>query len=360
MTDPGEITIHNLPRLNAKWGKFDEFGDERIAIAKKKMNTKLHLMEPKFYDKGIFEEIKSSSDPIEITNLYNSFVEANEEKSLMRTIERQAVCEAGLRKLVELCCKRGSNQRRWIGETNENLHCNQEMIRRVLQNIQHQCICYDDNGGMLFNNQPSEKGIINAEDVLQNGESMTQNRTGKGGSSQNRGCEVACMGMQFLMFILQPTGTDSASQKERALLYRDTFFNCRATEVVTFVLKEQGACNWRLCQKKNISAKVAYYGISVIHALIENNSENVGYALSVGALEAVDACVSVHGRTNPRVRKIGKITLDLLHAKKSDPLYNLEAEAQRLKIIAEEPGSTIEERVAAARVAAKLQVAKMG
>ena len=97
-----------------------------------------------------------------------------------------------------------------------------------------------------------------------------------------------------------------------------------------------------------------------MYKLIAKSPGNTGYALTVGALESIEGCLQTHGRMSPRVRKAAQGALSILHAMKNDPAYKLEAEAQRLKIIAEQPGATTADRVNAAKAAAKVQVVRMG
>jgi hypothetical protein len=334
------IDVEGIPRV------FDDFGAHRISRAKRAMLTPLHQLEPgnpqrpsKAPATGIFASITDSEDVNLVTEMMFDFLAADEDKTEMRVKERQAACESGFRRMVELCNKNAVNQMRWIGEHNENLKCDHDLLRKTLNAMDSQSICMDADH--------------------------------RGASSQNRGCEVACVGLQFLMCMLQPTGhgdtgVESGStgdennhSKSRRLTYRDAWFTCRAAEVVVRLLERQGACNWFRCQKKAISNKVAEHGVQCLFSLIVGSAGNTGYALSVGALEAVDKCLAVHGRTSARLRKHSKITLEIMWKMKNDPAYNLEVEAQRLKIIAEQPGATTEDRVAAAKAEARVQVVKM-
>jgi len=322
------IDKDGIPRI------YDTFGVHRIARAKVAMRKPIHLMEPttsvgregKAPAQHIFATIADTIDVRIVTDLMIDFLNADEDKTEMRLKERQAVCESGFRRLVELCNKRSVNQMRWIGEHNENMKVNHDQLRRVLSAMGVQSICTDVGNDC------------------------------QGGSNQNRGCEVALTGLQFLLCMLLPTGNGGS---DRQLIYRDAWFTCRAAEVVTKLLHMQGACSWLSCQKKAISCKVAEYGIQCMYILIQNSDGNCGYALSIGALEAIMKSNECHRRMSPRVRKAADSTLKIILSMKNDPAYLLEAEAQKLKIIAEQPGATTEDRVAAAKAAARVQVVRM-
>ena len=341
------IDADGVPRI------YDEFANppslRRIEKAKIAMKTPLHLLEPGISATGIFQTIADCKDVRLVTEEMFDFIAADEDKTMMRMKERQAACESGFRRMVELCNKNAVNQMRWMGEHNENLEVDHDLLRKTLAAMDAQSVCLDTDQ--------------------------------RGASSQNRACEVACIGLQFLMCMLRPVGTGMSEEyagdgesgginddnndvnfhvsRSRRLTYRDAWFTCRAAEVVVRLLERQGACDWFRCQKKAISNKVAEFGVQCLFDLIVGSDGNTGYALSVGALEAVEKCLEVHGRTSPRLRKNSKIILDIMWRMKNDPAYNLEVEAQRLKIIAEQPGATTEDRVAAAKAAARVQVVRM-
>ena len=247
----------DLPRL------YDEFGQNRINKAAKQMKTPLHQIEPTHRDNPIFASIVNCKDVRTITNLTFDFVEADADQTMMRTKERQAVMECGLRKLLELCNKQSVNQMRWIGEHNEDMHCDHALLKRTLLHIEQQSKCLDAvfrlqnqqlkesnakrQGKRLQNlSYRNDKDQVGSADGFSKGvafEKVVSASCGevkRGGSSQNRGCEVASLGLQFLSIMLSPTGGDAATQKQRRLIYRDAFFNNRAAEVISIVLEEQG------------------------------------------------------------------------------------------------------------------------
>ena len=143
-TDPMSIDANGIPRI------YDTFGDFRIARAAKNMKVPIHLMEPQSIGRpekapatGVFATIADTIDVRVVTDLMIEFILLDQDQTNMRIKERQAVCEAGFRRLVELCNKRSQNQMRWIGEHNENLNTDHEQIRRVLHAMDTQSICYD-------------------------------------------------------------------------------------------------------------------------------------------------------------------------------------------------------------------------
>jgi hypothetical protein len=358
-----QITLQNLPRLTGLKDEWNNGGaGNRIQRAATHMKTPLHLQQPKYQPTNIFQSIQNCDDVRVVTELTLDFVEASEDQTLMRTNERQAVLETGLRKLVELCSKQSCNQMRWIGEHNEDMTCDLYLLRRILTNVEQQSMCFDNDGiDPTTIEESNEQSNEQSKEQETTEEFVFHQSQGKGGSSQNRACEVACNGLQFLWTMLRPTTGENAQEKEkRRIVYRDAFFNCRCVEVLVCVMQEQGCCNYVLCNKKHISCKVAEYGISCLHSLVVGSPGNTGYALTLGALETVEKCFNVHGRVSPRLRKAAASTLLILRTMKNDPAYKLEAEAQRLKIIAEQPGATTKDRVAAAKAAAKVQVVRMG
>ena len=203
------IDANGIPRI------YDTFGDFRIARAAKNMKVPIHLMEPQSIGRpekapatGVFATIADTIDVRVVTDLMIEFILLDQDQTNMRIKERQAVCEAGFRRLVELCNKRSQNQMRWIGEHNENLNTDHEQIRRVLHAMDTQSICYDielgkkvrlANGEILDETKEAKVKGSDAKDEEEKIEVLEQ---GPGASSQNRGCEVACVSSLCICIIV--------------------------------------------------------------------------------------------------------------------------------------------------------------
>ena len=305
------------------------------------MKIPLHLVEPKGSrsgDKpparGVLQEIADGEDVVEVTELWLGHAEEDyaadgggpRDRSTQKRLYRQAICEAGLRRIVELCTFNAQNQMRWMGERNEDLNFDHDRMRRVLRALDFHATCTDPRGSI-------------------------------GASSHNRGVEVACSGMQFLETMLKPVG--AVGGDARRIAYRDAWVHAHALEVVISVLQKQGRADYPNIQKQFISGKVALLGTACMYFMVYGSDGNTAYCVQNGGIEVVEACQRVHAPKPPRLRRMTDRCLEVLRTLKEDVAFELESEAQELAIIASQPGATTAQRVAAAKAAARVQVVRM-
>jgi hypothetical protein len=336
VTGPGWVDRDGVPR------EHDDFGSIRVARAKAVMRGSYQELEPGMcrgrpIDRpgrapaaGLFAEIADEEDSVTVLNQCLYCVEDPEARAggiLITPLHRQAVAEAGLRRLVQLLAYNSTEVMRFMGERNEDIAVEMERVRRLLAMIASQAQCTD----------------IGA----------------RGASTQNRGSEVAALGLQLVESLLKPTSKDKSKTERRRNTYRDAFVNAHGIEFIITVLGIQGACQYRKIRKQAISARVAMHGANCMFFLIHGSPGNTAHAVQSGAVEALQRSVEVHGRVYPRTKKMVARVLDVLLTLKEDPAFELESEMQRLAIIAEQPGATIADRVAAAKAAARVQVVRM-
>ena len=145
----------------------------------------------------------------------------------------------------------------------------------------------------------------------------------------------------------------------RRIAYRDAWVHAHALEVVISVLGKQGKASYPNIQKQFISGKVALLGTTCMYFMVWGSDGNTAYCVQNGGIEIVEECQRVHAPKRPRLRRMTGRCLEVLRNLKEDVAFELESEAQRLAIIASQPGATTAQRVAAAKAAARVQVVRM-
>ena len=335
-TGPGWVDRDGVPR------EHDDFGSIRVARASSIMRINRRELEPGMCTgrpnprpgmppaTRLFAELADEEDSITVLEKCLACTEDADARSdgvLISDLHRQAVAEAGLRRLVQLLTYNSTEVMRFMGEHNEDMNVDMTRVRRLLAVIKSQSVCNDVGS--------------------------------RGASMHNRGSEVAALGLQLVECLLKPTSKEKSMTEERRIKYRDSFVHAKAIDLVNHLLHRQGACHYPNIKKQAISARVAMHGANCMFFLIYKSPGNTAYAVSAGSIQMLQKAAELHGRVHPRVKKMAERVLALLVSTKEDPAYELESEMQRLAIIAEQPGATIADRVAAAKAAAKVQIIRM-
>lgn len=148
----------------------------------------------------------------------------------------------------------------------------------------------------------------------------------------------------------------SVQDIDRRMQNRDALVNAGCIPVLLTILLEHG-CKTKV-ETFALSTRTAETSLRCLHIICVNSDGNTAYLLSQNTLHVVSRVTEAHNK-HPGIARWAQRLKDILYKLKNDPAFELEAEAQRLAIIAAQPDATTADRVNAAKAQARVQMIRM-
>ena len=154
--------------------------------------------------------------------------------------------------------------------------------------------------------------------------------------------DICSLGFQIIRSLI------SVKDEVRRILYRDALINCNCSRIILDAIKLHIGCNSDVCE----------YGLQSLRFFAHSSNSIISEIKHFGGIEVCKMCRAEYKVSRPRIRKHAKYLMEMLDSIKDESLYLLEIEAQRLRRIAGQPNATVNDKIAAAKAQAAVQLAK--
>ena len=154
--------------------------------------------------------------------------------------------------------------------------------------------------------------------------------------------DICSLGFQVIKNLI------SVKEEKRRILYRDALINCNSTRLILDAIRKHIGANSDVCE----------YGLQALRFFVYSSNSIISEVKHFGGLEVCEMCHAEYKVSRPRIKKHAKALLEQLNSIEDESLYLLEIEAQRLRRIAGQPNATVNDKIAAAKAQAAVQLAR--